>query len=86
MESHKQKVALITGAGKGIGFEIAQQLDLKGFHVIVAGRNKEQMEQAAARLESVNVTAQPLLLDVSDYRSIREAYDSLSSSLKRKKK
>lgn len=81
MESLKQKVALITGAGKGIGFEIARQLGLKGFQVIVAGRNQEQIEQAAARLESVNVIAVPLLLDVCDYRNIQAAYDSLSSSL-----
>jgi NADP-dependent 3-hydroxy acid dehydrogenase YdfG len=50
-------------------------------HVIVAGRNQEQMEQAAAQLQSQNLSAVPLLLNLSDYRSIQAANNSLSFSL-----
>lgn len=81
MQNFNDKVALITGAGEGIGFETAGQLGLKGFQVIVAGRNQQQMEQAAMKLQNEKIKAVPLLLDVRDHQSIRAAYNSLSFSL-----
>ena len=41
------KVALITGANKGIGLETARQLGKQGVTVIVAARNSAKGEQAA---------------------------------------
>ncbi len=64
------KVALVTGANKGIGFETARQLGKQGVVVLVGARDAQKADQAAASLKSEGVDAQPLVLDVSDADSI----------------
>lgn len=76
------KIALITGANKGIGFEIANQLGSRGFHIIASGRNRERIEKAVAKLQSQNISAEALVMDVSDIESIRSAYKKISGSVK----
>ncbi len=44
------RVALVTGANAGLGFEAAKALYARGAHVIVAGRNRAKVEDAIARL------------------------------------
>jgi NAD(P)-dependent dehydrogenase (short-subunit alcohol dehydrogenase family) len=65
-----QKIALVTGANKGIGFEVARQLAAKGFRVLLAARNPEAGRAALTRLSG---EAEFLLLDVANDASIREA-------------
>ena len=72
------KTALITGANKGIGLEIALQLGARGFHVIASGRNEERVRGAIEQLQSRNVDAESLLMDVSALESIQEAFKKLS--------
>ena len=40
----REKIALVTGANKGIGFGIAKHLGLSGWKVIIGARNREQQE------------------------------------------
>jgi NAD(P)-dependent dehydrogenase (short-subunit alcohol dehydrogenase family) len=58
-------VALITGANKGLGFEMARQLGQHGVTVIVAARDKKKGEDAAAKLRAEGFEAHPLKLDVT---------------------
>jgi NAD(P)-dependent dehydrogenase (short-subunit alcohol dehydrogenase family) len=64
-----KKVALVTGANRGLGFEIARQLGKHGMAVIIGARNLERGEQAAARLRSEGLEAKAVQLDVTDAAS-----------------
>lgn len=58
-----EKVALVTGANRGIGREIARQLAAKGFAVLLAARRIEDAERTATELGFANL--QPIALDVT---------------------
>jgi NAD(P)-dependent dehydrogenase (short-subunit alcohol dehydrogenase family) len=60
-----KKIALITGANKGLGFEMARQLGQAGVTVIVAARDPQLGEAAAAKLRGEGLDAQFLKLDVT---------------------
>lgn len=66
-----KKTALITGANKGIGFEIARQLGAKGWHIVISGREENRLEEAARRLQ--NFSVEILLMDVSQENNISQA-------------
>jgi NAD(P)-dependent dehydrogenase (short-subunit alcohol dehydrogenase family) len=70
----KNKVALITGANKGIGLETARQLGRDhGFTVLVGARDATRGEVAAQALRDKGLDAHFLLLDVTDTSSIEAA-------------
>jgi NAD(P)-dependent dehydrogenase (short-subunit alcohol dehydrogenase family) len=68
-----KRVALITGANKGIGFEVARQIGRAGLIVLAAARNAVAGEQAAAALAAEGMDARFLPLDVTDRASIAGA-------------
>lgn len=70
------KIALVTGGNRGIGFAIVQGLLAKNFTVILASRSLDSAKQAAAKL---NGTVIPLTLDVSDDSSIEQAVQTLKA-------
>lgn len=67
------KIALITGANKGIGFAAARGLAREGFHVFIAARDTQKAEEAALKIRSEGFDADFLTLDVADEESIRAA-------------
>ncbi len=67
------KIALITGAAKGIGFETARQLAQAGIHVIVAARSQDKADAAAAALQAEGLAVEALALEVTDAVSIAAA-------------
>lgn len=66
-------IALVTGANKGIGFETARQLAQTGVHVIVASRNAEQGEAAARQLSQEGLSAEAIVIDVTNDATIDAA-------------
>ena len=69
-----KRVALVTGANKGIGFEIARQLgEDHGMTVLLGARDEARGRAAAEKLVGQGIDARPLLLDVTDLASVQAA-------------
>jgi len=73
-------VALVTGANKGIGLQIAKDLSAHGFTVLVGSRNLEDGESAA---KSVGDDARAVQLDVTDEASIAGAAERIRNEVGR---
>ena len=73
------KIALITGANKGIGFETARQLGKQGVTVIAAARNKENGSKAVEQLKAEGIDAVFLQLDVDNANDIQFAYEFIEN-------
>jgi NAD(P)-dependent dehydrogenase (short-subunit alcohol dehydrogenase family) len=79
-ESEERGVALVTGANRGIGREVARQLAERGYEVLLAGRDGAQASAAAAELEeSTGGSVQAITLDVADPASIEAAAETVAN-------
>jgi NAD(P)-dependent dehydrogenase (short-subunit alcohol dehydrogenase family) len=74
---HKGKIALITGANKGIGFEVARQLGDRGVTVFLGARNPVLGKAAEVKLRADGADAHFIQLDVTEPSSITRAADQL---------
>jgi NAD(P)-dependent dehydrogenase (short-subunit alcohol dehydrogenase family) len=83
MEAQSKRVALVTGANKGLGLEIARQMGRTGATVLVGARNREAGEEAAAALASEGIDARFIELDVAVYTSIDGAAGSITDGFGR---
>jgi NAD(P)-dependent dehydrogenase (short-subunit alcohol dehydrogenase family) len=73
-EGSDGRVALVTGANRGIGRDVARQLAERGYYVLLTARDGEKASAAADELSrGTDAVVRPLTLDVSDPQSISEA-------------
>lgn len=77
------KVALITGANKGIGLEIARQLGHSGLTVLVGARDAARGEAAARTLRNEGVDARFVAVDVTEQGSIEAAAQTIEAEFGR---
>ena len=73
------KIALVTGANKGIGYEIARGLCKQGLEVVIGCRDGDRAEAAIGRLAEQGYTATSVLLDVTQRDSISRAAEEIES-------
>lgn len=73
MQAQDQRIALVTGANKGIGLEIARQLGRAGLHVLLGARNAVLGEQAVTTLREEKINARCIALDVCHRHTIDAA-------------
>jgi NAD(P)-dependent dehydrogenase (short-subunit alcohol dehydrogenase family) len=74
---HNGKIALITGANKGIGFEVARQLGNEGVTVLIGARNPQLGEAAVAKLKADGIDAHIVALDVTKPETITAAAETI---------
>jgi len=67
-------VAVVTGAGSGVGAETALALAQAGFSLVLAGRRIDTLRETGERLETAGAPALPVVCDVTDERSVSELF------------
>lgn len=77
MQDHS-KIALVTGATRGLGFETVRQLAAAGVHTLLAGRDRAKAVDAALKLQSAGLPVEAVTLDVTDAASIAAAVDAVT--------
>jgi NAD(P)-dependent dehydrogenase (short-subunit alcohol dehydrogenase family) len=71
------KIAVVTGAGQGIGAACAQALGEAGAKVILADMLIDRAKDSAARLQEMKIQAFPILLDVTNSAQVESAADKI---------
>ncbi len=72
-----RKVALITGANKGIGFEVARQIAKAGWTVLAAARNEELGWLAVAKLLTEGLDVHFVHIDLNDQKTVVTAAETI---------
>jgi NAD(P)-dependent dehydrogenase (short-subunit alcohol dehydrogenase family) len=77
--TNNSRVALITGASRGIGFEVARQLAQKGIEVLIGSRDEERGEKASKQLASENLPVTYIQIDVTNQATIDLAVTEITN-------
>ena len=77
------KVALVTGAGTGVGRAVSIALAKAGYNIVLAGRRKEMLDKVASEVNAVGAQALAVPTDVSKRESILALFASVKSSFGR---
>jgi NAD(P)-dependent dehydrogenase (short-subunit alcohol dehydrogenase family) len=83
MPNPSKKIALVTGANKGIGLEVARQIGRSGATVLLGARNKLAGEKAAAVLAGEGLAAHFIAIDVADHDSVSAAAATITNEFSR---
>ncbi len=81
MESIKGKIALVTGAGKGIGRAVAVALAREGVHVGLLARTESQLQEVAQELQALGVRTAVAPADVADRAAVEAAVAYIRQAL-----
>ena len=77
------KIALVTGAGTGVGRAVALALAKAGYSLVLAGRRKEPLDAVAGEINAIGSQALAVSTDVSERESILALFSKVKSSLGR---
>ncbi len=80
MDTLEGKVAIITGAGQGVGQGIALALATEGVSVAVVGRTMSKLEATCGLLQERGVKAEPFVVDVRDLEAVPGVVDQVVAS------
>ena len=81
MQSLKNKIALVTGAGKGIGKAVALALASEGAHVGLIARTEKDLVAVAEQVKSAGVNAAFAIADVSKIEEVNAAVEKITKEL-----
>jgi NAD(P)-dependent dehydrogenase (short-subunit alcohol dehydrogenase family) len=74
-----ERVALITGAGSGIGKAAAMLLSKEGAKIGVLGHTKEELEETVSQIQNAGGEAMPLIADISQPDQMQQAVEQLAN-------
>lgn len=77
------RVAVVTGASRGIGAEIAKALAEQGRHVVLMARNVEALDAVQGQIHASGGVATVIPCDVSDHQAMADAIESVYADHKR---
>lgn len=77
----QNKIVLITGSSRGIGFELASAMGSRGAHVILNGTDSERLTAAVASLKDLNISAHAACFDVRDSTQIGPAVEDILANI-----
>jgi gluconate 5-dehydrogenase len=83
MFSLQGKVALVTGASRGLGRVMADGLARAGAHVVLVARDRARLEETARDIAAAGGTASVLALDLADEQAVREGIRGIGEQLGR---
>lgn len=83
MDMTEKKIVLVTGANKGIGYEIVRQLARRGFEVILTSRDKAKGMAALNQLREENLSVDFVPMDITNEESIQQAFNKVKSTYQR---
>lgn len=83
MTTTEKRVALVTGANRGIGFEISRQLAIEDFAVVLSARDEKKATKAQRLLLEQGLDAHATLLDVTDAVSIQAGVSRIEDTFGR---
>ena len=81
MTELKNKKAIITGGGRGLGKATAIAFAKEGIDIAITGRNEAVLKETVAELEAFGVKAIYSVFDVSDYEAVQKAIKNIISEL-----
>lgn len=67
-----EKVAVVTGANRGLGLGTSKALAAQGYNVVMVGRNEDKIKQAADSLAQEGRSVEAFVADVTDDRAVKE--------------
>jgi len=82
-EESIQRVALITGASRGIGAESARRIAAQGRHVVLMSRSEGALSQVARSITDAGGSASVHTCDVSDHKLLTQAIDDIADEFGR---
>ena len=76
------KVAVITGAGSGVGKQVAIALAADGYGLVLAGRRAEPLEAVAREAQALGARAVPVAADVGDPAAVKDLFAKVREAVR----
>ena len=73
-----KRVAIVTGASRGIGAAIARQLAGGGCHVVAVARSADKLAEVVTQIESAGGSAEAMSCDISDSKAVQAMVDAVA--------